>query len=254
MKYISHLFILFIILISNNTLAGTIDPNTPDHKYTDYAKDFIYVTQVCGVYEDKSLFCGSGVLIQPNWALTAAHVVNKSIRCSIKTKEHTSNVVKIFIPEEWEDKFGVADIALCKMQQSININFYPELYDKDDEVNKLVSISGFGLTGNFISGAILSDNKKRAGSNFIDYIDRELLICSPSKNTKEGKKTALEFLIASGDSGGGLFIENKLAGINSCLLANNTKVGLKSDYNNESGHTRVSLYRKWILETIESEK
>jgi hypothetical protein len=59
-------------------------------------------------------------------------------------------------------------------------------------------------------------------------------------------KTSLEFLIASGDSGGGLFIDGKLAGINSCIMAVNGSP--KSDYRTESGHTRISINLDWILE------
>jgi secreted trypsin-like serine protease len=54
----------------------------------------------------------------------------------------------------------------------------------------------------------------------------------------------LEFLIASGDSGGGLFIDNKLAGIHSCVMT----VGKnpQSKYGEESGHTRISNFIEWI--------
>jgi len=71
-----------------------------------------------------------------------------------------------------------------------------------------------------------------------------LLVCS----LKGGKKTALEFLIANGDSGGGLFIDKKLAGINSCVMADDKS--LNSNYNDWSGHTRVSLHKPWIDKMI----
>jgi hypothetical protein len=65
-------------------------------------------------------------------------------------------------------------------------------------------------------------------------------------------KTELEFLIASGDSGGGLFIDNKLAGINSCVMAVDKKPD--STYNDESGHTRISKFIGWIKENIEKKR
>jgi secreted trypsin-like serine protease len=71
-------------------------------------------------------------------------------------------------------------------------------------------------------------------------MERSCLICSISG----GKKTELEFLIASGDSGGGLFLDGKLAGINSFVSAEDGKTN--SSYGDESGHTRISLYREWI--------
>jgi hypothetical protein len=79
----------------------------------------------------------------------------------------------------------------------------------------------------------------------VDGIFNHMLICS----LKHGQKTSLEFLISHGDSGGGLFIDSKLAGINSCVFAEDKS--LNSDINDESGHTRISINKKWIDEIIE---
>jgi len=121
------------------------------------------------------------------------------------------------------------------------LDFYPDLYETEDEVGKLCSISGYGFYGTFDTGAISSDENGRAGTNMIDYIDNDLLICSPSR---PDRTTELEFIIATGDSGGGLFIEGRLAGINSCVLARDNKPN--SSYTDESGHTRISKYKEWI--------
>ena len=99
------------------------------------------------------------------------------------------------------------------------------------------------MYGTFESGVIKSDNKRRGGSNKIAYIDKQLLMCDISH---KGSKncTSLEFLIGSGDSGGGLFIDGKLAGINSCVVATDRRPN--SSYTDESGHTRVSQFLEWI--------
>ena len=72
-----------------------------------------------------------------------------------------------------------------------------------------------------------------------------MLLCTPSSKIN---KTELEFMIAPGDSGGGLFIDNKLAGIHSCIMAEGHKA--KSDYRTESGHTRISDHVDWINNTM----
>jgi hypothetical protein len=117
-------------------------------------------------------------------------------------------------------------------------------------VDKVCSLSGWGFTGTFITGSTKYDNKRRAGSNIIEKTERTNLVCSPSP--KGVKHTELEFLIASGDSGGGLFIGNKLAGIHSSVLAIDKTPN--SSYTDESCHTRISLYTKWIKESISKHK
>jgi secreted trypsin-like serine protease len=60
----------------------------------------------------------------------------------------------------------------------------------------------------------------------------------------------LEFIIAPGDSGGGLFIENDLAGIHSGVIEDKINKG-KSKYGAVSAHTRVSVYKDWIENTTQ---
>lgn len=241
------IFILLLYSINNHELyCGTIDPSIPDSKYIKYGEKFEYVGKLCGTYKDGTQFCASAVAIDDNFILTAAHVVQDSTSCIFTVQDKSYCISDVIYHKDFNTKeFGTADIAIGYSKESFGLGFYPELYTGEDEENKVCAISGFGITGNFMSGAILSDNKRRAGSNIIDYIDNNLLICSPSRRGEKGY-TSLEFLIASGDSGGGLFIDGKLAGINSCVMA----VGRspKSVYKDEGGHTRVSKFINWIRE------
>ena len=241
------LFIIFMLLMptSNSFItAGTTDPNVPDSKYIEYGKTFKHVGKLCGTYKDKTLFCASAVAIDDHHILTAAHVVQGSTSCIFHIDDNEYCISKMVIHQDFNEKqFGSADIAIGYSEKSFNLNSYPSLYSSDDEVGKTCNISGYGFHGTFNSGAKYHDNKKRAGLNIIDGIDKDMLICSPSK-PGDPKKTKLEFLIASGDSGGGLFINNELAGINSCIMAVDRSPSAK--YNEESGHTRVSKFIEWI--------
>lgn len=239
-KYFS--FLCFIAALSIS-YGGTIDPYTADSKYTDYAKDFHYVGKLCGTYTDGTKFCASAVAIDDHHILTAAHVVKGSDSCIVIINNKEFCLTNVIIHKDFENEFGIADIAIGYSKESFNLRFYPELYNDTDEVGKICSISGYGITGTFKTGAKISDNKKRAGSNRIDSIDKDMLICSPS-SFRDPKRTSLEFLIASGDSGGGLFIDNKLAGINSCVMAVDRSP--ESRYNEESGHTRIQKFIPWI--------
>jgi hypothetical protein len=233
-----------LILLCSSLFAGTIDPHTPDEKYVTYGTKFEYVYQICGKYEDDGNFCASAVAINDHWLLTAAHVVKNSKTCVVFNSEEKHQIDEVIIHKDFETSFGVADIALCKTSKKLGLKFYPSLYEDSDEVGKVCSISGYGVTGTFANDIKISDGKRRAGSNIIDETQKDLLICSPSK----AGRTELEFLICHGDSGGGLFIGNKLAGINSCVLAINRSP--KSIYGDEAGHTRISKFVPWIRSVI----
>jgi hypothetical protein len=242
------LLALAIFMVASISFGGTIDPNTPDEKYVEYGSKFKFVLKVCGKYKDGKPFCASAVAIKPRWIMTAAHVVQNCETCYVTSGEKKICVETVTYHENYhENNFGEYDIALGNTEEDLGLDFYPEFYSDDDEVGEVCSISGFGLHGTFNTGVKYSDDKRRAGSNIIESIDRKLLVCTPSRHNR----TELEFIIGSGDSGGGLFIGNKLAGINSCVMAMDGKPD--STYGDESGHTRVSLYIDWINKTINGE-
>lgn len=244
--------ILFVILIFCETtiIAGTIDPSTPDSKYVDYGSKFECVVPISGMCDcnkrpEPHAYHASAVVIKPNWIVTAAHVVKGTRDVKIKIKEKEFEIKKIIINKDFsEDNLGYHDIALGYCESEFGLNFYPELYKENDELSKVVSMCGYGMTGTFSTGIKYSDGKKRAGSNIIERIERNCLICTNSG----GKKTELEFMIGSGDSGGGLFLNQKLAGINSFVMADDGSPN--SNYGDECGHTRVSLYVPWIERVI----
>lgn len=241
-------FWILIVLLGTSAIAGTIDPRVSDEKHKSYGDKFENVVRIkgdcyCEKKKESHEFRASAVVIKPNWALTAAHVVKDTSNVKIVVGENEFSVKTISHKDFETDNFGHFDIAICHSEKDFGMKFYPELYSDSDEEGKVVSISGYGLTGNFSTGAIKGDGIKRAGSNIINRLENSILVC-----TLDDKRTELEFLIASGDSGGGLFIGNKLAGINSFVMAAD-KVP-NADYGDESGHTRISLFIDWIEERI----
>jgi hypothetical protein len=144
-----------------------------------------------------------------------------------------------------DDNFGFYDLALGYSPEDFKAEFYPELYRDSDELGKAITFSGYGLHGTFHTGCTSSDGHRRAGHNKIDGQERGVLVCSPTSGVG---RFPLEFMIAPGDSGGGMFIGNKLAGINSFLMAKDKKPD--GTYGDESGFTRISLYVNWVESQI----
>jgi hypothetical protein len=159
---------------------------------------------------------------------------NRNIKV-IKWRAHNNFNIEII---------GQHDIAIGLLEENIGLKSYPELYRDADERGKFCYMSGFGFTGTFDSPCIEYDNRILAGSNLIDKIYMGVLVCSPSKEDK----TELEYLIAPGDSGGGLFIDGKLAGIHSATIKpklKDSKIKV-SEYLSESYHTRISDHVVWV--------
>jgi len=258
------MLILFLctILLSSSLIAGTIDPSIDDSKYIEYGKKFPNVVQIIAM-KDGSPHIGSATIIKPNWAITSAHIVDgdNSVILLI-ADEAASKGSKVIIHKSFNREKTIADVALVKLEKDMIFDSYPELYSEQDEIGLECSMSGYGKTGTFITGAITVDGQKRAGKNKISSISKvsvydksikdfltftgDMLICS----SKKGKSsTNLDFLIAGGDSGGGLFIDGKLAGINCCILFDDESGD--ADYGDDNGFMRISHYRDWILENIE---
>lgn len=240
-------FLLGVFLFVSNSFAGTIDPNVEDSKYIEYGSNFKHTVKII-CYDEKGESSGSAIIIDDNWIITAAHIVKNMKNHHIVIDDKRYNLDSVICHEKYHDNvFGYYDIAICHIEETVNMKPYPALYENNDEVGKLVAITGLGLTGNFNTGVKISDGKKRAGSNYIKKIERGTLVCDASRPGQ--KITELEYLICSGDSGGGLFIDGKLAGINSSVLGYDDRPD--STYGDESCHTRISIYIPWIKNIIE---
>jgi hypothetical protein len=243
-----RLALLFFILCFSNVYAGTIDPSVDDDKYLKYGEEYKCVLPIMGILDDNlnSNFRGSCIVIDRYHILTAAHVVQNSITQHVlyENKAYPCLIVAIHAKFDMTKKAS-HDIAIARLQRAIDLEFYPSLYKKNDESGKVCGMAGYGFHGNFKTGYLVSnyDNKKRAGSNIIDGIEGDVLTYSITQKNK----TSLEFLISPGDSGGGLFIDQKLAGIHSFIYNKNGKADGR--YGNVGCSTRVSEYIDWINKT-----
>jgi hypothetical protein len=223
-------------------VAGTISPEQSDQIHIEYGKKFKSVARLsCRNVTTNQIQQASCVIISPTWVITAAHVVEGTDDWVVTADDGTSLPLRnISIHKDFKGGYGKNDVAVGRVDGEFNLDFYPTLYDGDDEIGKVVSIAGYGLYGTWDTGAVESDGKKRAGSNIVDCAYGDVLVCS----VDGGKSTELEFLIGSGDSGGGLFIGSQLAGINSFVMVAGRKP--KSKRGEESGHTRISCCKSWI--------
>jgi hypothetical protein len=243
--------VTLIFLLANTVSAGTRDPDIADQRYLEYGKKFKSVVRFRSLGKEKEKHYASAVVIKPHWVLTAAHAVHETTEPAVLMNDDKDAYPIAYILPHQSFDFNAPtnqhDIALGYSEKDFGLEFYTPLYTNTDEVSKLATLAGCGLHGTFETGHVLVDTQRRAGSNYIERVQDSVLICDPSRNRSDNK-SPLEFFIAPGDSGGGLFIGNKLAGIHSFVMTRGRAPSSK--YGEESGHTRVSLYVDWVESEI----
>jgi len=218
-------------------VSGTRRPDTPDAEYVDYGKKFSHVLK----FHCENRVYATCVVISNDYVVTSAHCLDDDKWWEVEgPKGEMHKVVSASL-------HASEDIAVCLVSPPFEFHSFPELVDDDKELSRVCEVAGYGCTGTFLTGYRQNqDGKRRGGQAVIDEIWNDNLLACPVDG-----KVRLAYCISPGDSGGGLFIDGKLAGINSKVTGCN---GKSSAYGCYSLHVRVSKVREWILEETSSLK
>jgi hypothetical protein len=243
--------IALLFVVSSVAAAGTIEDSISDARYRNYGETFSpYVRPIIGLARDGKAPRGTCVIIAPHWALTAAHVTDQLVACSISGTGGTHLVTKFVPYPDYEGEYGWHDIALVYTPEPFALGKYPPLSDGTEKLGTVAAAVGYGVTGSLSSGVrVTEDSGIRAGTMTLTAHERSVLVCEIRRTG-----TPLPYCIAPGDSGGGLFAvaadgSTRLVGINSCV----TRYGggkVRHVDGEESCHTRVSLYVDWIRRVV----
>jgi len=256
MKYLFKTLIISIFILSQFLYAGTFREDVSDQEVIDYGKKFFCIKKIVAVEEinekDKILGIGSCVILNKHWIITCAHLVQSNvdyIKIIIDNKEYC--ISKFIIHHTHNpDKF-IGDIALGYCEEGFGEDIKElQLYEKQIKIDDYCAIAGYGRYGSMLKGASVYDGKLRAGSNRISSFFQEDMVIIDGSN--DSTKTKYEFLPNVGDSGGGLFIEGKLAGITSLVMS--TKPDPKSVYGDEGAFVQIYPYLEWIKKHVKKSK
>jgi len=256
--------------------AGLIDDGEPDANHTSLAAqsqyDSVGVVRLNGTTVDSS-----GILISPEWVLTAAHTIPsgspgvndtwtfggevRGIDHAIRNPSFTGQITDGF------------DVALHKLDSPITTVAPAQLYTGTAAslVGQTLTYVGYGKSGTGSAGDTIGMGTKRAGRNVAEqlgytlnpgpsesvYSDQVIFSDMDASVAPWGNPLGntnpinLEYLIALGDSGGGMFIQqggqHYLAGVHSSIF-NFDPATL--GYGDVMGSTTLEASLAWIMNTI----
>ena len=243
----SILHFLFFSFFFTSTSAIIIRHDRDDSRYIAFGANF---PSYCRI----NLPDGGGVLIAREWILTAAHVAEeiKTFPHKVQCGNETRNVKQVFIHPEYKSN-GRRDIALLRLSEPVKDIKPIPIYTKRDEAKQMATLVGHYITGNGKTGPDKKLKREmRGATNRIETANEYWLsftFDAPDSNTV----TDLEGVSGPGDSGAPAYITIGgrlfVAGIGSRSRDTN-RDGIEPAYGDEDLYSRVSLYEKWIKETL----
>jgi hypothetical protein len=240
--------VLFILAcVASSAFAGTTDDAIPDARYIEYGRGFsAYTARIGGVDTDGTTPFGSCVLIHDRWALTAAHVVEDFTRGVVIASTGRRRIDRICVHQGFASAVYLwHDIALVRVNESFGLPRYPPIATGDVPVGATASVVGYGITGRLSTGHDTYDGELRAGTGVVSRVEAGVIVLPARRGG-----SPLPLCIAPGDSGGPLFVNGELAGIHSLTMKTRDGTPTRSREGEESAHTRVALYHKWMHEVM----
>ena len=254
--------LLASLLMAGSTGAVVIRHDTADAKYLANAQDFPALVKLPGE--------GQGVLIAPQWVVTAAHVATGRPIHEVTIEGRARLVQDVIIhpsykvaPQSLQSGNAAplmafmnesADIALIHLVHPVMDVAPLGIYKSGAEANKQAAILGRGATGNGLVGQYPQSphvgELRLAYSRIISADGRWLRL----RFDAPPKALPLEGMPADGDSGGPIMlrISNKweLAGLVSHKFAGGNLRDFKCcHYGQITYQSRLSYYLPWIERT-----
>lgn len=266
----TRLLLLALLVVSFSASAIAIRDDVDDSKYRVPASELPALVDLPGE--------GHGVLIAPQWVVTAAHAVTwQSEIKQVTINEVPRDVERLVIhpgykkpPKELLDQAlatwdwtlfrallsSSEDIALIKLAQPVTDVSPVAIYKSDDEFGQIVKIIGKGATGNGVTGYEFSSSHRtelrRAYNKITSAHDRWLCYTFD----KPSDALPLEGGSGSGDSGGPVLIETEknwlLAGLTSWSDPQST-IRTPGRYGQITCNVRLSHYKDWIESVISAQ-
>ncbi len=260
-----------LAVLAGQSLGGSIRHDVDPQAYLDLGANSAYSSVGHIAFQDATGgYLASGTLIADNWVLTAGHVVAGTTSMDFTIGGQTISGTQFIPHPKWNgDLLTGYDIGLVKLASSVSGVAPATLYTGSNELGNNSVAVGYGLTGTGLTGATTYDGQKRGGENALDAFYRShprkaprIILTDFDNPLNAGDNQygsaiplGLEYLIAPGDSGGGLFFDIPGDGLGPLLAGVHSFIGsfdgeTNADYGDIAGHIRVSQFGNWISDII----
>ncbi len=204
-------------------------------------------------------------LIDPKWAITAAHCVtitslpsnlldSGSHVVTVSGQQHLIDLL-VMHPAYLPDFSEEVDLALLRFAAPIAMPRPVEVNTSQKEEGEVVSLLGWGFYGLGTTGRQFSDGIFRMAQNRIEAAGRRLSIRFDDPRQLSSEALELEGMPSLGDSGGPALIQEEdrwlLAGIAvGEVMDENFTEETQGSYGSVAVYERVSRHVEWIRRTI----
>ena len=213
-------------------------------------------------------------LIDPQWALTAAHCVEETAMQGYieRAGEYVVTIAgamrgidAVVLHPNYAFRYDEAraseevDLALLHLSEPVQIPQGMPLYRERDELNRVVTLLGWGFSGLGTTGIQHDDGRFRQAQNRISEIRGRLRFDFDDPRRPGNQAVPLEGLPGLGDSGGPALLETtegwRLAGIAIGEIApHEAPPGVQGLYGATGVYERVSDHLDWIDAVIAQSK
>jgi hypothetical protein len=240
---------LFVPMVATTVTASAIirRHDLDDAKYLELGVRYPAVTKLAG---------GNATLIEPQWLITAGHVVASltPFDRSVEFNGKRYPIDAVATHPEWRPngRLKSLDLALVKLSEPVTAVEPAAIYEKRDEDGRAVVFIGTGKFGDGLTGPTGDDGHWRGATNTVTSVLDNWVTFSFDRPPNG---TALEGISGPGDSGGPAFVEldgkNYVIGISSA----NDDEGAAGPcrYGSTEYYARVSTGADWIRKTVESD-